>query len=296
MELPDTRRDGQRPTAQSAALTDGLDEGARLLLYWRIIRSRLNFLGLSVLCATLLTLVFTTCIETPRYRAIAVLRPVDTQAAIGRLQGMMGAAPFVSPLQEQRTRARAEEFVSILTSYSFMSRLILQYGLASDLEGRPSRMWPFHADRSRWNLYRAMLARFSSRYDSASGNLMLYFTDPSPERARAILLLCVQSLRSRLRRVEVRDARLAADALSRQARAASDTFLQQQLYGFVAAQVERGDLADVDADFAFKVIQPPVVPDTPYEPRILLDCVLAALVSAFLSTLVVIAADSLRAQ
>ncbi len=297
MDLAHARRADQWPIVQSATSSDGLDEGARLLLYWQIIRSRLNLLGLSVLCATLLTFVVTTFIETPRYRAIAILRPVDTQAAISRLWGMVGAPPIgAGRLREQQTDAKAEEFVSILTSYSFTSKLISQYGLAGNLEGKPSRIWPFHVDHSRWNLYHVMLGRFSSQYHSASGNLVLRFVDPSPERARAILQIYIQSLRTQLRRAAVQDARLAAAELSRQARAASDTFLQEQLYGFVAAQLQRKDLADVDADFAFRVIEPPVVPDTPYQPKIPLDCVLAALVSTFLSTLAVIAVDSKQAQ
>jgi len=297
MELADGGPADRWPTVQPTPSTDGLDEGARLLLYWQIIKSHRNFLALSVLCATLLTLAVTSCIETPRYRAIAVLRPADPQAAISRLAGMTGAVSLLSaPLQQQRVSARAEEFASILTSYSFISQLISQYNLTSDLEDRPPRIWPFHTDRSPWNLYRVMLGRFSSRYDSATGNLVLNFIDRSPQRARVILQLYIQNLRTRLRGAEMRNARLAANALRRQARSASDALLQQRLYGLVAAQIERGDLADVDADFAFTVIQPPVVPDTPYEPRILLDCILAALVSAFLSTLLIVAVDSRRTE
>jgi uncharacterized protein involved in exopolysaccharide biosynthesis len=294
-----THRINPSPVLSSSVATQrvGLDEDASLLLYWAFIRPRLRSIGLLAFCAALATLAFTSFIEEPQYRATALLRPTNEQAVLDRLHGLASESPIGSELfRQEQTTAHAQELVSILTSYSFTTKLIATYHLAHQLLHENRRQWFFRADHSRWGLYRAMRERFSSHYDSATGNLVLRFTAGKPDTARRILHLYIASLRNRLRRSDTNDARVAMSALSREATNESDTILREHLYSFIAAQSQRRKVALVDADLAFTVIEPPVVPDAPYSPRPLLDSVLAALASTFIYGLAAIAVHSKRVR
>jgi hypothetical protein len=73
-------------------------------------------------------------------------------------------------------------------------------------------------------------------------------------------------LRDKLRNEAVTTAGAAALSLQDEIRRTPDALLQNQLYELMAHQIQREKLAQVQANFAFKVIEPPVVPDHYYAP------------------------------
>jgi len=78
----------------------------------------------------------------------------------------------------------------------------------------------------------------------------------------------LEALRERLRSQEVQSAALAAKSLEDEISRTSDSLLQSQLYELLARQIQREKLSQVEADFAFKVIEPPVVPDAKFSPHV----------------------------
>ena len=109
--------------------------------------------------------------------------------------------------------------------------------------------------------------RFSTEYDFKSGNLTLYFMDPSPDEAQKVLGYYLDSLREKLRNEEVQAGASAAASLEEEVRKSSDALLQTQLYELMARQIQREKMAEVQSDFAFKLVEPPVVPDNYYAPK-----------------------------
>src|SRR5262249_37346626 len=119
-----------------------------------------------------------------------------------------------------------------------------------------------------WRNYQRINGSFVTSYDYKSGNLDLTFIDSSRERARQVLAWYLEALRERLRTQEVQSSAVAAKSLEDEIAHTSDSLLQAQLYELLARQIQREKLAQVEADFAFKIIEPPVVPDARYSPQV----------------------------
>jgi hypothetical protein len=152
--------------------------------------------------------------------------------------------------------------------------------------------WPI----SKYGLYRKMAALFGADFNLKTGNLNLTFLDPDHAQAERILGDYVEMLRARLREHEIESATAAIASLQNEAGATSDTQLQAALYDSIAKQIERRGLAQVQADFSFELIEPPIAADRIHKPQAGLDCVLAAFLTAFLGSLIIIACHNPAAE
>ena len=242
--------------------------------YCVIIRARWRMIVGAALAAFVLTLVVTKFLMTRYYRATAVLRPVTEQGAMSRLQGM-AAMPSFGGIMGNANDDKAEEYISILQSYEFTMAVVDRARLLASIDPPPNPLNPFGPDKwTDWQTYRAMQKRFDCSYDRLTGNLTLHFLDPDPAEARRVRGVYVDYLRDKLRGEEERGASAAVDSLKEEARSTADTLMQTQLYELIARQLQREKVAQVEADFAFKVIDPPVVPDVSFSPRSLGDALL----------------------
>jgi hypothetical protein len=143
-------------------------------------------------------------------------------------------------------------------------------------------------------VHTAIADRLSTDYDFKSGNLTLYFLDPSPADAQRILGYYLDSLRDKLRNEEVQAGASAASSLEEEVRKTSDALLQTQLYELMARQIQREKIAQVQSDFAFKVIEPPVVPDNYFEPKARHNATLASSITFALVCTWILASDFIR--
>src|SRR5262249_28304080 len=122
----------------------------------------------------------------------------------------------------------------------------------------------------KWRAYKKMQHRFSCEYSIKTGNVTVYFKARTPAEAERILGYYVEDLREKLRSREVQSAGAAIESMKAEARVTSDALLQAQLYELIAKQMQQLRLAQVEADFAFTVLEPPAAPDKPYSPNVLL--------------------------
>jgi len=76
------------------------------------------------------------------------------------------------------------------------------------------------------------------------------------------------------------DAAAAIESLRTEAAATADPMLRSELYILEAKQVERRKMAQVEADFAFRVLDSPAASDRPYRPLVILDCAVAGILAA----------------
>jgi hypothetical protein len=89
----------------------------------------------------------------------------------------------------------------------------------------------------------------------------------------------IDDFRELLRQKQVREVKVAERSLEEQARQTPDIMLQQTLYEFAADQIQREQLAEVESDFAFSVLEAPSASDIKVWPPTLLLCFLAAIVT-----------------
>ena len=263
-------------------LSDTQFAALHLLHYVQLLWSRWIIIGLATVAAGLGYGLITKYVLVKYYRAQALIAPISSSS--GGLGSMSGAGDMMDSMggglmslfnlaSGGDSASVAERYLSIMNSYAFTTDLIKRYHLERKIVDSHSKNAP---TVTRWQLHRAILSRFSAEYNYRSGNLELYFQDPDPQDAQRILGYYLDSLRDKLRNEEVQSALAAATSLQEEIRKTSDALLQTQLYELMARQVQREKVAQVQADFAFKVIEPPVVPDNYYAPSARKNATLAA--------------------
>jgi hypothetical protein len=263
-----------------------------VLKYLKILgRHKRLIIGLT-LAAVILTGLDMEFLATRLYQAQAIITPVppdqDMSQIGGGLEDMLGGGGggLASVLMgTSDNELVSERDIAILNSFDFTNTLVKRYNVATflftDKGANPAEMTP-------WKTYERINGQFGSSYDYKGGNLELTFIDSSPERARQVLTWYLEALRERLRSQEVQGAAIAAKSLQEEISRTSDSLLQNQLYELLARQIQREKLAQVEADFAFKVIEPPVVPDARYSPHVTRSSILAGIIVLFLVCLTIV--------
>jgi len=283
-----------RVTARIAPLSPANEAAARLLAepgYGDDLRDYLaplyrawQLLAIVAVVAMLAAYAFSK-FELPRwYQASAIIKPMTPQQTAGRLQGLLSGANLGTLgelVGSQYNSDAAQEYITILTSFNFLTALVERHHLEDAI--LPAQTFP-DADARKWAVYRAMLQRIRCDYSVKNSSITLSFTDPSRERAPRILTYEIDDLRERLRSREVHNAADAVASLNQRLKAISDTLLAREIYELIAAQVQRQQLAEIEADFAFTVLQPPVAPDLPVWPKSTINAVACGLLAMVLAS------------
>jgi hypothetical protein len=218
------------------------------------------------------------------YQAVAVIKPVPESAVESRVEG--GAEALGGDLSalvgiQGDADAVAEEYMTVLRSFAFNVAVAERHGLVKALlKGTKLQNADVNSRQVKWAVYYILKDRLALDYSLQTGNLTLYYEDPDPATAQRVLGYYLSDLRDRLRQRAIRDARAAVSSLEAEAKNSSDPLLAQNLYTLIARQVEREKLAQVQADFAFKVLEPAVTPYRPHWPIARLNALLAAFLTA----------------
>jgi hypothetical protein len=200
------------------------------------------------------------------YRASAVLTPVAKPLTPGA-NGMMaatGGASILDLLGGSMNDSNAQEYMSILKSYAFTISMAERH--------QPLMVFAIDANDgvappTKWQLYNIISGNFGCDFNLKSGDLNLSFVAKTRDEAQRILGYYIDDLRDKLRGREMHEAGIAVASLRDEINKTSDSLLQSQLYELMASQVQREKLAQVEADFAFTVIEPPVAPDNAFKPH-----------------------------
>ncbi len=290
--LPDSNGSLNLGNGAQLALGAHLHATVELLKYLKLFRRHARLIIGVAFAAVVLNVLYNLFLTTRLYQAQAVITPVspdqDMSQIGGGLENMLGGgggglASMLMGTSDNELVSQRD--IAILNSFDFTNNLVRRYQLATFLfagdGGDPSKATP-------WHNYQRINGRFQTDYDYKSGNLQLAFIDSSRERARQVLAWYLEALRERLRNQEVQSAAIAAKSLEEEIAHTSDSLLQNQLYELLARQIQREKLSQVEADFAFRVIEPPVVPDAKYSPHVTRSAIMTGFVIVFLMCLVVL--------
>jgi hypothetical protein len=284
--------------AGAVHLTEAQYATLQLLRYLDLLRSRWILIVAATLGIGLGYGLYTKFLTVKWYRAQTTITPTGTQSAgFGNGAGsdvfdsMSGGIASLLSFGGGDSVTTAERYIAIMNSYAFTTNLIAKYQLTRNIVGVRSKNAP---TQSKWSLHTALASRFTTEYDYKSGNLSLFFLDPSPADAQRILGYYLDSLRDKLRNEEVQSAASSADALQEEVRKTSDALLQNQLYELMARQIQREKVAQVQPDFAFKVVEPPVVPENYYAPKARDNAIIASSATFTLLCLWIISVDFVR--
>jgi hypothetical protein len=249
----------------------------------------------------MLVLILTVFVMKPKYQATALIRPNAMSSATSGLAGIAAAvlgsssalgslAPVLGAGGGSGGNGPSyhdpQELIAITQSFAFTDSLLAENHLETKIaKPRSGLRLRLLGPRPRWKLYKIMGKRYDCEFDVRTGNLTMTFIHRDPMLARFILDQYVSRLRGQLRKAELQSARLAIKSLEDEAERSADSVLRAQLYGILAQEFEFEKTAEMNADFAFEVIEAPVVPSVPYAPWRIID----PLAVGFLLSLIIVA-------
>jgi len=263
--------------------------------YLLALKARWLTIAAVTVAAMVATGIVTGLVLTKWYRAAALVRPISMPAVENRVMGNLGGlggglAGYASMLAGGSNDS--EEYMGILRAFRFNVTLADHHHLKDELLVSagydPGRLKPNERD---WKVYRILEDRFDCDYSLTTGNMTLHFEANSPREAETILGYYLDDLRELLRARQVRDAGAAIDSLEEEAKATIDPLARAQLYELVTKQIQLKKLAQVEADFAFRVLDPPASPEKTYSPRPLLDTVLVGALALLISCIAVLVSE-----
>jgi hypothetical protein len=293
-----TQSAGATASAARAHLTEAQYATLQLLHYIDLLRARWIMIAVLTIGIGLGYGLYTKYLTVKWYRAQAVVTPVPPEEGLSvgtgsssDMVGGLGGGIASLLVSGEDSIALAERYTAIMNSYAFTTDLVNKYHLEHNIIGVRSNNAP---TVTKWSIHTMIADRFSTTYDFKSGNLSLYFMDPSPAEAQRVLGFYLDSLRDKLRNEEVQAGASAAASLQDEVRKTSDALLQSQLYELMARQIQREKLAQVQSDFAFKVVEPPVVPDNYFAPQARRNAILASSITFALVCTWILGSDFIR--
>jgi len=274
------------------------DDTVDLAPYILALRERWRTIVSAAVAAAAVTALLTGLILPKWYRATAVIRPIATPAVesriagvLGGLGGGLGGLGGLAASIGAGGNNDAEEYIAILQGFQFNVTLSEHHHLSAEL--LRLRLLNFlYTSKPKdldWTIYRILKKHFECDYSIKTGNISLAFEARNRRDAEDILNYYIDDLRDMLRAREISGAASAIDSLEAEANSTPDSLLRSQLYDLVAKQVERKKMAQVEADFAFRVLDPPAASDKPYRPAVVLDTLLAGILAMFLIGFIIVA-------
>jgi uncharacterized protein involved in exopolysaccharide biosynthesis len=125
--------------------------------------------------------------------------------------------------------------------------------------------------------------------DQKSGFISLSIKHYSPVVAQQWVVWLIEDINNTLREQDVTEAERSIAYLKQQVEATLLTDLQSMFFELIQSQTETIMLAKVRQEYAFKIIDPAVVPEQKSEPKRALICVLGTLLGGMLAVLWVLA-------
>ncbi len=260
-----------------------------LLNSWKLIAS-------ATIVAIIGTYLLTKLAMTRWYQATAIIEPVPEGAVENRVEGGLGGiggGGMASFLMATGIDSQAQEYLTILRSFTFNTEVAMHHNLTGELLKDVTEK-PNTERKLKMKLFDILKGRFKVDYSMQAHNLSVHFLDRDPIRAQEILQFYLDDLRELQRQDAIKNAAAAIESLDKEASSTGDSLLKENLYALVARQVQREKLAEVEADFAFRVLEAPVSPDRPYSPHASLNCFLAMLLMPVIMSAIILIQHTMR--
>jgi uncharacterized protein involved in exopolysaccharide biosynthesis len=250
-----------------------IDEEINLLDYWRVIHKRWRLI-VAIVIGVVLATGGISLVMTKIYRATAVITPVDRQDNEGGRLSLMAQQLGALPRISTASSASASEIVSLLNSNILREKVIEKYDLLPvlfnnewDEEKKGWRTKDKDDTPTVWDGIRMFDDMVSVDHDT-DGNMITISVDyHKPEMAAKIVTAFLTTLNEHMSNESKRVADTNKRYLEEQLNSSSDPVIKQKIYSLIAQQIETAMMAGVKENFAFKVIDPPMVPDKRIRPK-----------------------------
>ncbi len=213
------------------------------------------------------------------YKASAVIMPVMLQQNQNRLSAVDKQIGISMP-----TLSNISELESLLNSNILMEKVV-----------RNKDFYPIFLNETYvenpgaekiWKGIRFLKNIYKVKLDHKKGiiNLAVEYTNP---KTTADVITCILAeltdyMSSEAKRVAETNRKYLESLITKNA----DPLIKQKVYSLVARQIEISMMAEVKENFAFKVLDPPRVPDIKIKPSIKKDVMFSFIISLFAGLLI----------
>ncbi len=250
------------------------EDEINLLDLWRVLMARKWLIvGLTFL-ATVAALVIALR-TTPIYRAEALLAPVedDKNGAASALAQFGGLASMVGV--SLGGGGNTEHSLAVLKSRAFLDDFIQENQLMpvffEKLWDAEKQAWAVEDPKqapTAWDAYDVFSKNLlKTSVDKKSGLVTVGIEWKDPEQSAQWANQLVTRLNSHQRRVAIQEAEKSLAYLNEQLAKTPVVEMQQMLYRMLEAETKKIMLANVRDEYAFKVVDPAVVPERKIKPK-----------------------------
>lgn len=252
------------------------DDVISLFDVWQILtRYRWVILAVTLICALAATLA--ALLMTPMYKAEVFLIPVSEAEDQGRYTSQLGEFAGIATLAGINLERgdRKNEAIATLKSRMLTEQFI------KDEKLRPvlfHKLWDAKAQRwdvddpddvpTLWDAYELFDEKLRRVYeDKTTGLVVLAIEWGDPELAARWANELVRRVNAMLRNRAAEQSENAVGYLQEQLKLTSVVELQQVLHRLIEAEMKEIILANINKEYAFRVIDPATVPEEPFKPR-----------------------------
>lgn len=274
METRDSRRtpDGEMQLSSETGVAGSRDELGLEDLIRFVWRQKWIVIGTTfvvTLAAVILALT-----STPIYRSRAVLAPVGDSGGVSSFASQFSTLAAFAGFNLAGGGIK-EEALGILRSHALLVRFIEENDilpiLYSETWDANTKTWRLEREEDRPTVWRAAV-RFDEKIrtvsqDPVSGlvTLQIEWTDPELAAEWARKLTDLTNLIVQKRSIE--EARRSIQFLELELAKTDVVQVQQAIHNVIEGQTKALALAAARKDFAFRVVDPPAVPEKPVRPR-----------------------------
>ncbi|PKM19377.1 MAG: LPS O-antigen length regulator [Gammaproteobacteria bacterium HGW-Gammaproteobacteria-15] len=248
------------------------------------------------------------------YKSEALLAPASEQKGAG-LSGQLGGLAALAgvSLGSGAGVNKTALAIEVLKSRDFLSRFIQQRIQLEDLMAVKSwelatntlkydtevynpqtQQWlreakpPKQAKPSLQQAYKALSGVLIVSQDEATGMVKLSIEHHSPYLAQSWVQMLIADLNLEMKTRDIEDAEKSIAYLQQQISQTSVADLRTTLYSLVEEQTKTLMLANVRSEYVFKTVDPAIVPEIKSKPARALIVILATILGAMMSSLIVI--------
>ena len=275
-----------------------VEEGVGLLEIWHIlVRFRVMILSVILLC-TLASTLFA-LLMTPVYRAEIQIAPVSEKDSSNRFAAQLGEFGGLAALTgiNMEQGGKKNESIATLRSRKFTEQFIkdekLLPVLFHDQWDAENQRWdetdPEDAPtlEDAWKLFNKKVRRISE--DRKTGLVVLSVEWKDPHEAARWANELVHRVNAMLREKAATESEKAIGYLREQLGKTSVVELREVVNRLIESEMKEIILANITREYAFRVIDPAVVPEEPFKPVVPLMIILGAILGTILSVILALA-------
>lgn len=258
------------------------EDEINLLDYVKIILKHKKLIACVVGVVVVVTIVIS-LIMTPTYEAKAMIAPATKTSdpsgmGMGAIAAQFGIATPSS--------SNMSEIVNLLKSDILKERTIKKYNLLPVLLEKKF-FKPVSEDKKTWAGIRTLGKEvLKVTVNQKENSIQLSATFKDPRIAANILTYTLTELTDLMSGEARRVAETNKKYLEQEVERTADPLIKTKIYALIAQQIETSMMAEVKENFAFKVLDPPRVPDRKIKPKRAQMVMISFVVSIFLGIFV----------